>query len=166
MVYGAVEVKGALCFQDLEKIAIDILKIRELAAYRYYITYGSKQKDGGSEHELVVDQNEFNVPSPAPRTFVFAYSQRGWKNIDGLVKSLQQVLKKNPAHIHGLVVLDKGWYLNQEAYSSTGHEFFAYTDNALLRFINDMLHAISSMGMFQASIDRYLRLKLPLKKRD
>jgi hypothetical protein len=161
MIYGTVEVKGVLRSQDLEKIAIDIEKIRNLAPYRVYLEYGATQKLRGRPDQLVVDPKEFTIKSPTTRTFVFAYSQKGWQTIDAVVESLQITLKeRSNTHIHGLVILDKGWYLAQEAYSSTGYEFFTYTDNALLRFTTGLLHTISSMPMYQASIDRYLKPKI------
>lgn len=106
IVYGTIEVKGVLRPQDLEKVAIDIQKIRNLAPHRFYVGYGARQKPGGTPDQLIVDPRELNIESPATRTFVFAYSQKGWKSIDKLVENLQAIIKvHSKTHIHGFSYL-------------------------------------------------------------
>lgn len=58
--------------------------------------------------------------------------------------------------LHGLIVLDEGWYLSQEAYS-TQYEFKVSTENVLLQFINGLVKSIASSFMGPASIDRYMK---------
>lgn len=160
MVYGTVEVKGTLRSDDLKKVLEDIQKTRALASHRWYVRYKSVPKAPDKQEQLVAASEEFQITQPPSRSFVFAYSQKGWSSIESLVKSLQDALAETPAHIHGLAVLSENWFLAQEAYSSTGRQFYAYQDNALLRFVRGMLHSISSMPMHQASVDRYLKSKL------
>jgi hypothetical protein len=158
MVYGAIEVKGTLRPRDLGKILADIEIIRQLAKFRYYRIYGSVPKNPNDATRLVANQREISCPAPAPRTFVFAYSQNGWKDVDGLCKSLQKASRRTSAHIHGLVVLSDGWYVSQEAYAPNGPTFHACAENALMRFVAGVTHSISSMPMGPCSIDRYLQV--------
>ena len=160
MVYGTVEVKGLLRSQDLKKIAEDIQKIRRFADQRLYVRYKSKAKREDRPDQRIIDPEEFQLTKTSSRTFVFAYAQKSWKSPEKLVESLQGTLKKTPAHIHALIVLNEGWYIEQEDFSDSGREFIIHKNHALLRFINTMLHSLSSLQMHQASIDRYLRPKI------
>lgn len=156
MVYGAVEVKGRIEKRDLKKIFEDIAKIRALGAHRYYIKYGSVPKSESEPEKLVVGQSELHSEVP-PRAFVFAYEQRGWKNLNDLLISLEETFREAPAHIHGLAILDSDWYVTQEAHAEKPPEYHAAEGNALLNFVNGMLHSIGSVGMLPMSIDRYYR---------
>jgi hypothetical protein len=156
MIYGVVEVKATLRAGDLGKIMSDIRKIRDMADHRWYVDYVPVPKDPSRPSELVVGRREVNSSKAPPRSFVFAFAGEGWHDIDGLVRSLTKAARRMPAHIHGLVVLDRGWYIAQEAYSPDGVKFNAFADNALLRFVNGMIHSVASVGMRQCSIDRYM----------
>jgi len=164
MVYAIVEVKGALRWGDLKEIANDIKVVRSMAQYRVYMEYDSEPLNENNPTEKVVKQRELPVSKPAPRSFVFAYSQKSWNSIKGLERSLKKVLDETDSHIHGLIVLKDGWYVVQKDYTTdtpAGTQFDTYEDtDSLLRFVRDMIHAIASMKMSQASIDRYLKPKI------
>jgi hypothetical protein len=153
MVYGTVEVKGRLEKKDLPKICKDISKIRALGQHRHYIQYESKPKVE-SRDKLVVGKHETLSTLP-PRTFVFAYESKGWKTASDLIKSLEKAEDDTPAHIHGLAVLDADWFIYQEPYAEPGHKFHAVEGDALLHFVNHMIHCIGSIPMGPLSIDRY-----------
>jgi len=157
IVYGIVEVKGLLKKDDLKKVMEDIHKVRKLSQHRWYVQYTSKPKSQDKPDQLVVNKKEFQISGPPPRAFVFAYEKKGWRDLDSLVQSLEEIAHDIPAHIHGLVVLSKDWYVTQEAYAKDGQKFHAYEGNALLRFVNGMVHSIASIPMFQMSHDRYLK---------
>jgi hypothetical protein len=152
MVYGAIEVKGTLRSSDLKKILTDIDGIRELAKHRYYRDYFGEARYPDDPTRLVTKQREFKLAAPAPRTFVFAYSQDSWKTVDALVRSLTKASKRTSSHIHGLVILEDGWYVAQEAHASAGPTFHACTEDALMRFIAGVIHSVSSMDMLSAPI--------------
>jgi hypothetical protein len=156
MVYGTVEVKATLRQGDLTKIFEDIQKIRAMAEHRWYLRYLSGPKDPARPEELVAVPDEFKIPKPPSRSFVFAFSQEGWSNIDSLVASLKRVAQETPAHLHGLVVLNENWYLAQEAYTGGEAKYYMSSKNALLQFVNGLIHSLASMPMFQCSIDRYM----------
>jgi uncharacterized protein DUF6602 len=155
-VYGTVEVKGTLRSSDLKKVFEDIQKVRAFAEHRWYARYVSVPKDPARPKELVAVPEEFQITSPASRSFVFAFSQEGWGSIDSMVESLKSTSKEVPAHVHGMVVLSENWYVAQEAYAPGEANYFKFTDNALLRFVNGLMHSLSSMPMGQCSIERYL----------
>lgn len=156
MVYGTVEVKGRLEKRDLKKICEDIAKIRALGEYRYYIKYRAVAKSDAQPTKLVVGQTEHHSGVP-PRAFVFAYEQRGWQTLSEFLDSLREAAREIPAHIHGLAVLDSDWYVTQEAYAEDSPKYQATEGDALLNFVNGMLHSIGSITMMQMSIDRYYR---------
>jgi hypothetical protein len=104
----------------------------------------------------VVGQTELHAEVP-PRAFVFAYEQKGWQTISDLSESLSEAARDSPVHIHGLAVLDSDWYVTQDAYADDPPTFHATEGDALLNFVNGMLHSIGSVEMMQMSIDRYYR---------
>jgi len=157
IVYGTVEVKGLIQKRDLKKIMEDIQKVRQLALHRWYVRYKPVPKTSERRDQLVVTKEEFQVSGPPPRTFVFAYEKKGWRRLQDFVQSLEEAAQETPAHIHGLVVLSKDWYVKQEAYAAGGVRFHAYEGNALMRFVNDLIHDVASIPMSQMSLDRYFR---------
>lgn len=156
MVYGTVEVKGRLEKRDLGKICEDIAKMRALGQHRYYLKYGAVAKTNEQPTKQIVGQSELHSGVP-PRAFVFAYEQKGWQTLSGFLESLREAARSVPVHIHGLAVLDSDWYVSQEAYADDPPKFQAVEGDALLNFVNGMLHSIGSVEMMQMSIDRYYR---------
>lgn len=156
IVYGTVEVKGSLEKRDLHKICQDIAKIRALGQHRYYLKYGGVPKSQEQPTKQVVGGTELHSTVP-PRAFVFAYEQRGWQTLGDFVDSLTEAARGVAVHIHGLAVLDSDWYVAQEAYADDAPKFHAVEGDALLNFVNGMLHSIGSVEMMQMSIDRYYR---------
>lgn len=153
MVYGTVEVKGCLEKRDLAKICEDIAKIRALGKHRYYIQYGNTPKLDRPD-KSVVGKEELHTELP-PRAFVFAYEQKGWKSVSDLIESLVEAEKRTPSHIHGLAVLGSDWFVCQEAFAKPSPKFHAMEGDALLHFVNGMIHNIGSFPMKPLSIDRY-----------
>lgn len=156
MVYGTVEVKGRLEKRDLQKIFEDIARMRALGEHRYYISYKSVAKSESQPAKQVVGHAELYSKVP-PRAFVFAYEQRGWKTLDYFLESLKEAYREKPTHIHGLAVLDSDWFVTQEAYAKEPPKYHASEGDALLNFVNVMMHSIGSVKMMQMSIDRYYR---------
>jgi hypothetical protein len=156
IVYGSVEVKGRLEKRDLPKICKDIAKMRALGQHRYYLKYTAVPKSEGQPTKHVVGGNELRSKVP-PRAFVFAYEQKSWQSISGFVESLTEAARGVSAHIHGLAVLDSDWYVTQEAYADDPPKYKVAEGDALLNFVNGMLHSIGSVVMMQMSIDRYYR---------
>lgn len=156
MVYGTVEVKRRLVKKDLEKICKDIAKLRALGEHRYYIEYGAVPKSLSEPEKLVVGQSELHIKVP-PRAFVFAYEQKGWKSPSDLIESLKEASRNHAAHIHGLAILESDWYVTQEAYAGNSPRYSMSDKDALLNFVNGMLHAIGSVDMKPMSIDRYFQ---------
>jgi hypothetical protein len=95
------------------------------------------------------------VTGVPPRAFVFAYECKGWRSLADLIKTLETVMATTPAHLHGMAILDKDWYVAQVAHARNGPRFVSQEGGSLLRFMNGMLHSIGSVEMRQMSIDRY-----------
>lgn len=158
MVYGTIEVKGLLKQSDLKKSLVDIGKIRALGKNRWYLKYDSAPKRPEKPNQKIVTKNEFQRTLP-PRSFIFAYDTNDWKTLDGFTKSLRKALVENgKAHLHGIAVLSKDWFAYQEAFGEGGVEIKNFSDNCLLRFVNELLHDISSMRIYQMAVDRYMKL--------
>lgn len=161
-VYATIEVKGRLERRDLNKICVDIATVRELARHRWYVTYESEPKSRKAPQKRIVRVREQRADGwPAPRSFVFAYSQKGWQTADQLRDALQATAQKHPrAHIHGLGVLEKDWFFSQEAFEEPAR-FSVMQGDALMTFFRELLQCISSLGMKEMSVNRYLNQRKP-----
>jgi hypothetical protein len=153
-VYGIVEVKGLLQQSDLVPILENIAYVRALAKHKVYVNYEGMPWD--EPHQTVVRQSEWSYPL-APRAFLVAYDA-SWSTLEGFTKAWLTALREvRAAHIHGVIVISKGWYALQQPYRQEP-ELEIFTDRALLRFTTNMTHALASVGMGAASMDRYLSL--------
>lgn len=151
-VYAIIEVKYALNKKDLNKIMRDISRVRSLARYKRYVQYSVKEIKPGKN---VVSPKEIPSTLP-PRSFVFAYDSEGFSNHLDLKESIQGIATKN-SHIHGLVVLNKNWFISQVPFADEP-QFSIDTNDALLRFVNALLKGIASMPVKNISIDQYLNV--------
>lgn len=151
-VYAFVEVKTTLRKADLEKAIDNIGQVRQMASHKSYVEYVSVPRGKGSVSMPV--QQSGDLP---PRSYIFAYSidKRKWPTLDHLKSYLEKNMG-NSAHLHGLLVVQEGWFLHQEAHSPDGVKIHATEGDGLLRFSQALLHHISSFPMKPASLDRYV----------
>lgn len=167
-VYAIIEVKGVLDRSekgrktkksDLDSAFENIAYVRDLAKNKKYVRFKSSTKEGEPDKH-VVRKDMFNIDLP-PRSYIFAYSKKGWRTLSDFKSEIEEKLKKyRSAHIHGIVILDKNWFAFQESYTSDNVEIHVFDDNAFLRFINTLLRGIQSMPMSIVSIDDYHRTGL------
>jgi hypothetical protein len=163
MVYGTVEVKRLLESKNLKKILSDIQTIRRLGEEKWYAAYAAVPKNAESPSQTVTGQIQFKLSKPVPRTYLVAVRQKGWSTVEGFRSDLASALEETPTHIHGVTILENDWYVSLEAYSTPRTGLRCESGNSLLRFVNDLLPAISSMPMYQTSFDRYLDVSTPNK---
>jgi len=161
MVYAVMEVKRLLQKKDLHKILMDIQHIRTLGEERHYVAYTSVPKSDEHPNQLVTGQIEFRRPDPKPRSYVVAFSQKGWSNLNAFIDDLRSALETVNTHIHGIVVLDADWYVTLDAFSTPQTGLRGETGNSLLHFVHNVMHSVASMEMNPASIDRYLNAATP-----
>ena len=92
---------------------------------------------------------------------MLAYDTVGWASLDSFAKSWKQALLKNRnAHLHGVAVLKRGWFVYQMAYTGADVQVRKFSGNALLRFNSKLLKEIQGMQMAPLSSARYLQLDL------
>jgi hypothetical protein len=141
-VCAIVEVKGTLSKYhrkdgktDIERTLESITIVRRLAQHKSDVEYVPVQKKGNSISGTVVGKIRKRIPL-APRAYLFAYRERGWKDIDSFKEELRQGLKNYPdAHIHGVAILKNNWFIHQEAYTGDAPTLHMYDDNCLLRYL-------------------------------
>jgi Domain of unknown function (DUF6602) len=153
-VYGTVEVKSVLDGNQIDEVAKSIAIIRDFAREKRYAVYGNHDLGGG---RIIVSETEVERTLP-PRAFVFAISSP-YGNIHKLEGALKIAAPRAGAHIHGLAVLEKNWFLGQRAYREQ-IEFNLREDRALDAFCATVLANIQSMAMGPASMKPYLGLKV------
>jgi hypothetical protein len=153
-VYATLEVKGRFQSKDLRPVLRDIAKIRRLSDHKWYVRFGGKPKDPSRPKKLVVAPEDVRFKL-APRTYLVAYDTATWTSADSLSTALRRALSENPrSHLHGVLVLNKGWFLYQEAYEEQPI-LRVYTNNALLRFIHKLTYDCLSVPMAPMSLDKY-----------
>jgi hypothetical protein len=153
-VYGAIEVKSALKHDDVRATLVNIQKIRRLAKHKWYVRFGKKDKDSAGKGKFVVAPEDFQN-TLSPRTYLFAYDTSAWSKIDSFKTYLRKSLLKNKqAHLHGVVVLSKNWFVYQEPFEPSV-VLKSFADNALLRFVHKLTYDISSVPMHTLSLDKY-----------
>jgi len=151
-IYGFVEVKSLLNGVAIETATKAIGVIRDYADEKRYSVYGAR-KDG--ENNPVTRELEIPQTLP-PRSFLFSI-RSAYPDIDALEAKLKEATVENKAHLHGLAVLGRDWFLTQTAYSDPP-EFVRYEGNSLAWFCASVLHSIQSISMLPASMSRYLSL--------
>jgi len=160
MVYATVEVKGLLQPNDLLPIVQSIGGVRQLSMQCWY-----EIPESPTTPKL---PNVTNLPGRfklarlsmkrPPRAFVFAFNTT-YSTPDGLKDALQRAIDEGGfAHLHGIVVLNKGWFAFQYP-NKPRAEIKIFTDNALLRFVNNMLMLLKGTVIREAEMARYLKIE-------
>jgi hypothetical protein len=154
-VYATVEVKGRLTKEEIESTLESLSVVRRLAEKKLYVEYGETQLGEGEARGPVIAMHEVAYPL-APRAFIFSYDTM-WETMQGFVDATRAALAAHSAHLHGVMVLSKGWYLYQVARQpQMNPKVKVFSDHALMRFTRNMLSSISSMHMGPAVMHRYL----------
>lgn len=157
IVYATVEVKGSLKSADLSKCLRDIAKIRAMAAAKRYVVYTSVPVDKKDPTKRILALKEVPRDS-APRAFLVAFDVKGWASLRSFVSSCERALSPNrAAHLHGIAVLSKDWFVYQVAHKQTVKLKWA-TDNALARLVNQLVISMQGTEMSTAAMHRYLQL--------
>jgi hypothetical protein len=105
---------------------------------------------------------QIEVPDKLPpRAYVLAYDVEGWTTLDSFAESWRQALLKNrKAHLHGVAVLKRNWFVYQMAYTGSDVQIRKFSDNALLRLNSKLLKEIQGMQIAPVSSTRYLQLDI------
>lgn len=152
-VYGFVEVKSVLNTKGVEDAARAIGAVRRFSGDKRYVAYDVRSDEDGNK---VVGEVELSSSLP-PRAFVFAINS-AYSELSSLENDLRDATHRNDAHVHGLAVMDKDWFLQQRAYRNP-HEFNCREGQALSAFCAKVLGSIQSITVWPASMKRYLGLR-------
>lgn len=166
-VYGVVEVKRKLRRSGkggLGKLLDDTLKIRVMQEHKWNSVPQSVSTRTEESEGTYAVQTEFQGEL-APRTFLFAFdvNDKDWNSMSKLRLSLERAIQKKTANgqspfVHGLVVLEKDWFLAQVAgRPGKSVQVLGWEGDCLGRFVHQMLFSLSSFPMYPASLKRYLR---------
>jgi hypothetical protein len=151
-IYGFVEVKSLLDGAAIETATKAIGVIRRFADEKRYILYGARKDE---QDNRVTGQWEIAEPL-APRSFLFAINS-AYTDIEAVEAKLKAATVENDAHLHGLAVMDRDWFLSQTPYR-VPPEFVRDEGKSLAAFCASVLDSIQSMFMQPASMSRYLSL--------
>ncbi len=151
-VYAAIEVKATLDRKALTLAMKAIRKIRDMKVDKYYEEYLIETKGAKA---LVRDQPIRSTL--APRTFIVAYRPylKHFPDFASLLRAVEKGCVKHGAHIHGLVVIEKNWFIRQRP-NRNPPEFKKYRKNGLQQFCISLRMSLNSFRMKPAAMERYL----------
>ena len=161
-VYATIEVKGTLSKYkrsnkktDLDQVLESISKIRQLSKYKHYIDYKLERNEKKKLNQMEVKKYSFSISLP-PRGYLFAYNSNDWNSIEDFMDSLKKTLQTHAkSHIHGVVILNKDWFVVQKAFTGNSKELYGFENNCLLHFVNSLLDGIQSLPMFMIDFNNY-----------
>jgi hypothetical protein len=154
-IYGFVEVKSVLDRPGIDGATRAIGTVRGFAEEKRYVAYGLQDDDAGNK---VAAEFEL-IDTLPPRSFVFAINST-YSDIHSVVTSLKESTEQNRAHVHGLAVMDKDWFIRQKpTFSSPHHEFVCNEGQSFAAFCATVLDTIQSITVRPASMKRYLGLR-------
>jgi hypothetical protein len=154
MVYATVEVKGKLRSKDIRPTLESIGGVRRLAHQCWY----EYPRNDNIPGRWKLDRDEKPRKRPG-RAFVFAFDT-SYKSSQALKKALERELSKGyGAHIHGIVVLSRGWFAFQRPYTGKRAKVEMFESNGLLRFVNSMLKSLKGVVVREAEMSRYLKIQ-------
>jgi uncharacterized protein DUF6602 len=150
-IYAFIEVKSILDAASISQATATIKTMRAMAGEKKYVKYRSVEVSQGK----FVSQ-DIEIPQGlSPRSFVFAIRSR-YASAEAIVAQLDPT----SAHIHGLAVLEKNWFIHQPPHVEPPSPNFVIKQNkAFALFCSMVLHSIQSMEMMPASMRQYLRIE-------
>jgi hypothetical protein len=155
MVYGTVEVKGKLRPGDIVSTLRSIGEVRRLAFECWY--EWPRRNDQPGRWRL--EQNVDPIKRP-PRSYIFAFDT-SYKTPSALKDALERKLNEGyGAHLHGIVVVSKGWFGFQRVMKKGEPATVKmFSNNGLLRFVNSMLKSLKGVVVREADMNRYLKIE-------
>lgn len=149
-IYGFVEVKSVLNREAIQSAVGTVKTVRNLGEEKKYVLY---QMIDVGEGNLVAAEMQTPVPLP-PRSFIFSIRSE-FGSAQKIADELREALEANAAHIHGLAVLEKDWFIHQVAHKLPA-KLVVMEDRALARFCAMVLYSVQSMQILPASMRQYL----------
>ena len=153
-VYGFVEVKSSLDKAAISQAMKAISVVRKLAAEKWYSAYERVEVKGGKPGVQKVERPN----KLAPRSFLFAVNSN-WTKLSTALGHVRESATKHNAHIHALTVLERDWFLRQQAYVKP-IKFERKEYDAFATFCVQVLDSVQSMPMGPAAMNRYYNLGL------
>lgn len=149
-IYGFVEVKSVLNGAAIDDAAKAIGTIRDFAKEKQYVAYGCH--DDGAGKSVVGEYTFSNQLSP--RSFVFSINSK-YRDIDAAEARFKKSVAKYGAHLHGLAVMERDWFISQTPHRDPP-EFVHCNGQSFATFCAMVLNSIQSIEMHPAAMGRYL----------
>lgn len=151
-VYGTVEVKHRLASFTLAQTARSIGQVRKFKPEKYYIApiledYG----DGNTKMRWVEHQGTL-----APRSYIFAFDT-SFRSIEALEKAMESASSRFGAFFHGVIILNKDWFVFQYATQKGKPKKFARkSSRAICEFALKLSKDTIRYPMHPANMRHYL----------
>lgn len=153
MVYATLEVKGRLDREELRKALESVGRTRSLSHQSRYEELLPYETAPG-RYKL----REFTPIKRPPAGFIFAYDTT-YETLDGFKNAVQEVIDEvKTAHLHGIVVLSQNWFAFQKPFT-TPTEVVPFGDNALMRFVTNLLAILRATHITPAAVHHYLKIE-------
>jgi hypothetical protein len=151
-VYGTIEVKHALTSGTLSQTALSIGKVRKFRRAKYYQT-DAVHVDSEGNSKMVWGELRSTL---APRSYIFAFDT-SYRSIEALEKALEKASCNHDAFFHGVIVLNKDWFVYQLATKKHKPKRFTHkSGRAICDFALKLSKDTIRYRMYPASMQRYL----------
>jgi hypothetical protein len=156
MVYACIEIKGTFRHRDIAACIRNIASVRRLKSTKRYVTTQLVPVQGKAER--FTTERRIVQGITAPRALVVAFDAVGWGSAESFARSWAKALAKGGAHIHGALVLSRGWFFWQVPYTAGEVRLKVFSNDALLRFHQNLLDSIQDLYMGPAYMEPYYDL--------
>lgn len=150
-VYGIIEIKKTLRKKDIKTSSELIKKVREFKSSKIYRTFLNEKN---RNNRPIVKSQSFSIDL-APRSYLISFDTP-YKKLGNLENAVKKEFFTRKSHIHGLLVLNKGWFISQKAWRNTT-KATAGDELAVAQFISALLMQMQSFPMYEADMERYLQ---------
>lgn len=142
IVWATVEVKTTLNIERLREALEASQELRRMASRPQRILREVQITEGRAGWERL--EVTGNI---APRTFIFAYDAPGYATADTLTRTVTTVSQEFPeAHVHGLCVLNKDWFVKRLPLGRDVYEFETHGEQGWPRFLQEFQLAIATLA--------------------
>jgi hypothetical protein len=151
-VYATIEVKSSLTSESLSQTARSIGKVRKFKHAKYYQTH-FVQIDSEGNSKFTWGELQGTL---APRSYIFAFDT-AYRSIGGLETAMKNASLKHGAFFHGVIVLNKDWFVYQRATRKNApKEFVHKPGRAICDFALKLSKDTIRYRMYPANMQRYL----------
>ncbi|MBR1189215.1 DUF6602 domain-containing protein [Bradyrhizobium sp. AUGA SZCCT0160] len=152
IVFATIEVKSVLTKRELRTSMDAIMQMRKVGSQKKYVVPVTISDVAKPSRTATVRYTE----KTPPRNYIVAFAQKGLgPNYQRFCEKLRACLDEDHSHVHGVCILDEGWFAGRRAYKRPA-ELFGGEGNGLLQLYSHILKAQQNFAVHAMDLDAYL----------